>query len=40
MNIEARLTDRIGEAGKRLHTGAQPQRPGGDGFSPLGARRD
>ncbi len=40
MNIEARLTERIGEAGRRLHTGAQPQRPGGDRFPPVGARRD
>ena len=40
MNIEARLTERIGEAGKRLHTARSRERPGGDGLSPVGARRD
>ena len=39
MNIEARLTDRIGEAGKRLHTARSPQRPGGDRFPAVGPRR-
>jgi argininosuccinate lyase len=38
MNVEARLTEIVGEAGKRLHTGAQPQRSGGGGFPALGAR--
>ena len=28
MNIETILTNRIGDAGKRLHTAAQPQRSG------------
>ncbi len=40
MNIEARLTERIGEAGQAAAHRAQPQRPGGDRFPALGARRD
>ena len=40
MNIEARLTERIGEAGTPAAHRAQPQRPGGDGFPPVGARCD
>jgi argininosuccinate lyase len=39
MNIEARLTERIGEAGKRLHTGVRAMTRCA-GRPPLGARRD
>ena len=40
LNIEHRLTALVGDAGKRLHTGALAQRPGRDRPAPLAARRD
>ena len=40
MNIEARLTERIGEAGKRLHTGRSRNDQVATRFPPVGARRD
>ena len=39
LNIEARLTQLVGDAGKRLHR-PQPQRPGGHRRAPVAARRD
>ena len=39
-NIEQRLTALVGDAGKRLHTGALAQRPGRDRHAPVAARRD
>lgn len=32
--VEQTLTARVGDAGKRLHTGPQPQRPGCAGYPP------
>ena len=40
LNIERRLTALVGDAGKRLHTGALAQRPGGDRRAAVAARRD
>ncbi|MCK7515420.1 MAG: hypothetical protein MZV70_73185 [Desulfobacterales bacterium] len=43
MNIEAELTRRIGEAGKKLHTAQEQERPGGHGLQavrPEGPGRD
>ncbi len=40
MNIEARLTERIGEAGKRLHTARSRNDQVATDLPPLGARRD
>ena len=37
--VEGELTARIGDAGKRLHTGQQPQRPGGPGPAALSQGR-
>ena len=39
MAIERRLTELIGPVGGKLHTGAQPQRPGRARPAPLAARR-
>ena len=40
LNIETRLIALVGDAGKRLHTGALAQRPGRDRRAPVAARRD
>ena len=40
LNIERRLTELVGDAGKRLHTGALAQRPGRDRRAAVAARRD
>ena len=40
MNIEARLAELVGPVAGRLHTGAVAQRPGGDRFPAVGARRN
>ena len=37
--VEANLIDRIGDAGKKLHTGRrEPQRPGGAGYEAVHTR--
>ena len=38
MHIESALIERIGDVGRKLHTGRQPQRSGFDRSSPLRAR--
>ena len=40
LNIEKRLTDLVGDAGKRLHTGPLAQRPGRHRHPPVAARGD
>ncbi len=40
LNIEKRLTALVGDAGKRLHTGALAQRPGRHRRAAVAARRD
>ncbi len=40
MNIEQALIDRLGDVGRKLHTGPQPQRPGVDRPAALDPRRD
>ena len=39
MHIEAALIEKLGDVGRKLHTGAKPQRPGRDRRQALGTRR-
>ena len=40
LNIEARLTQLVGDAGKRLHTGRSRNDPGRNRCTPVAAQRD